>query len=106
MPEGLALQKGWTSSLEFSSSVLTKKQDRPLPFLPSSPRRRTFCFPLFFFRGVFCLFGFLFLAVTETRELIAAKSVTTKSCNCSLSSTRYERVCDPRGLNTELETLG
>lgn len=36
-------------------------------------------FSTLFFRGVFCLFGFLFLAVTETRELIAAKSVTTKS---------------------------
>lgn len=32
------------------------------------------------FRGVFCLFGFLFLAVTEMR-VIGAKSATTKGRN-------------------------
>lgn len=71
MPEGLALQRVGHHLLSFqcSSSVLTTKQDRPLPFLPSGPRRRTFVFYSFFQRG-FLFVGFLFLAVTETRELL------------------------------------
>lgn len=63
MPEGLALQRVGHHLLSFqcSSSVLTKKQDRPLPFLPSGPRRPTFVFYSFFSEGFSVCLGFCFL---------------------------------------------